>query len=78
MSLPDQQVRLARTIDTHAQHVLAQARGDEVLLMSLAVHMGTFKHLIDMSSVMLYNGAWPMPSTRTALSLELLGQNLNF
>jgi hypothetical protein len=50
MPLTEQQTRLARTIDTHATHVLAHGGGDEELLMSLADYMGTFKQLMDMST----------------------------
>ena len=41
------QAHLARRIDTHVRHVLAQGGGDEVLLLSLAAYMGTFKQLLD-------------------------------
>jgi hypothetical protein len=43
MLLTEHQTQLARTIDTHATHVLAHGRGDEELLMMLADDMGTFK-----------------------------------
>ena len=50
MPVTAQQTQLARRIDTHVRHVLAQRGGDEALLMSLADSMGTFKQLLDTCS----------------------------
>src|SRR5262249_21766841 len=47
MPLSEQPTRLAIMIDTHVKQVLAGGGGDEVLLMSMADYMGTFKQLLD-------------------------------
>ena len=47
MPVTAQQTQLARRIDTHVRHVLAQGGGDEALLRSMADCMGTFKQLLD-------------------------------
>ena len=50
MPLTAQQTRLAKTIDIHVKRILAHGGGDEVLLLSLAEHLPTFKQLMDMST----------------------------
>ena len=47
MAVTAQQTQLARRINTHVRHVLAQGCGDEALLVSMADYMGTFKQLLD-------------------------------
>ena len=47
MPVTAKQTQLARRIDTHVRHVLAQGGGDEDFLMSLAASMGTFTQLLD-------------------------------
>ncbi len=50
MPLTAQQTRLAVTIDTHVRQITAHGGGDEVLLVSMYDHMGTFKQLMEMST----------------------------
>jgi len=50
MPVTAQQTQLARRIDTHVRHVLAQGGGDEALLVSMADYadyVETFKQLLD-------------------------------
>ena len=47
MSLTEQHIGLALTIDTYVKQALAHGGGDEALLMSMAAYMGAFKQLLD-------------------------------
>ncbi len=48
--LTEKHIQLARQIDAHVRHVLANGGGDEELLLSMYHYMGTFKQLLDASS----------------------------
>ena len=69
MPVTAQQTQLARRIDTHVRHVLAQGGGDEALLLSLAASMGTFKQLLDTCT----GQTWTPSASATTASTALPG-----
>ena len=78
MPFTAQQTRLAMMIDTHVMQVLAEGGGDEVLLLSLADHIGTFKQLLETCTSAELNALCDRYAGlyRFALLLETLAQGL--
>ena len=69
MLVTAQQTHLARRIDTHVRHVLAQGGGDEAILLSFAASMGTFKPLLDTCT----GQRWTPSASATTASSALPG-----